>query len=360
MNKRFKTEPYIRYANCYEDAETLLKVIGGAKTALSIASGGDNCLALLTEPSLESLTVFDRNPAQLCLTKLKFAAFKHLTYEKVLVLLGIVKGASFSIYEKLRDSLDDETQSYFDNRPELISKIGLSHCGKFEYYLNKIRALVIRFTQSRKNIRQFMDMDIAGQREFYLRKINNRRWRFITKQFFSEKTVGEHGRDKSTFAYANGDLYQMITDRMLLCFDNVPNRENIYLQYTVYGRFIRLPFYLRKENFETVKANIDKASFVLGDVTTVAALGKSFDFFNLSDTFEYMSKEETAQNEKMIAECANSYATVVFWNMLTDRQFLSPAFSPMDNNQVYEIYKNEKAYYYQALRIYKRSQGVYE
>ena len=146
----------------------------------------------------------------------------------------------------------------------------------------------------------------------------------------------------------------MISDRMLLCFENVPNRENIYLQYTVYGRFIQLPFYLREENFEKIKSNVDKASFVLGDVRTVAAMSQNFDFFNLSDIFEYMSEEETAQHEKMIAACANGAATVVFWNMLVDRQFAAEDFSPLSEKQVYEIYKNEKAYYYQALRIYTR------
>lgn len=355
MNKRFKIEPYIRYANCYEDAETLLKIIGNSENALSIASGGDNSLALLTVPSLKNLTVFDRNPAQLSLTKLKFAAFKHLEYDEVLALLGISNGDSIAVYNKLRSKLYTETKEFFDERLSLVSKIGIVNCGKFEYYLNRIRKSVIRFTQSKKKLARFMNMAVDGQKDFYLNKINNRRWRIVTKRFFSQKTVEKLGRDRAAFAYAHTDLYDMITKRLLLCFDNVSNQENTYLQYTVYGRFTKLPFYLRKENFKAIKTNIDKAQFVLGDIEAVVATGKRFDFFNLSDIFEYMDEAELKQNEKMIADMSFSDAVVVFWNALVDRQFASGDFISADKSTVYEIYKNEKAYYYQALRIYERN-----
>ncbi|MCL2821850.1 MAG: BtaA family protein [Firmicutes bacterium] len=355
MNKEFKTEPYIRYANCYEDPKTLLKLVGEKKSVLSIASGGDNCLALLTAPNIKSITIFDKNPAQLCLTKLKFAAFKYLSHKDVLVLLGIIKGDSAAVYNSLRTKLDLDTKNYFDSRLKLISKIKLVNCGKFEYYLKKVRKIAIRLTQNKKNIKRFMNMPTDMQKDFYLNKINNRRWRFVAKRFFSKKTVARLGRDKDFFKYADADLHKAITDRILLCFDNVPNQENTYLQYTVYGRFVKLPFYLQKENFDIIKANIDKALFVLGDVSTVFSLNTNFDFFNLSDIFEYMDKEAAKQNEAMIAFCASQNAVIVFWNMLVDRQFLSEKFLPMCQDKIYQLYKNEEAYYYQALKVYTRT-----
>lgn len=348
-------EPYIRYANCYEDAESLLAVIDDrVKNVLAIASGGDNSLALLTISNIESLIVFDRNPAQLYLTKLKFSAFKHLSYEKVLVLLGVELGNSLAVYNELKANLDSETVKYFDERLDLIDKIKLINCGKFEYYLNKIRTKAIRFCISRKKIKQFMAIPIDKQKDYYLNKINNFRWRFITKKFFSKKVVSKLGRDKSNFKFADDDLFTKIHSRMLLCFDNVKNNENIYLQYTVYGKFIKLPFYLQKQNFERIKMNIDKTEFVLGDIKTVARLQKQFDFFNLSDIFEYMSEDETRKNEGMVFTMANEGARAVFWNMMIDRQFRSDNFEPFDEKKVQEIYQKEKAYYYQALRIYTK------
>ena len=354
MSKRFKTEPYIRYANCYEDAETLLKVVGSAQNILSIASGGDNTLALLTAPKIKHVTVFDKNPAQLALTKLKFAAFKYLDYAEVLTLLGVTSGNTRMLYNRIHPHLDTQTKNYFDANINLISKIKLVNSGKFEYYLNKIRTIAIGLSQTKKTLNQFFNLDIVRQKDFYLSKICNRRWNFITKRLFSQKVVSRLGRDRVAFNYANSNLYTSIIDRFLLCLDNVPNSKNIYLQYTVFGEFVELPFYLKKENFSTIKANVDKVSFVLGDINTVASQGTKFDFFNLSDIFEYMSEEQASENEFAIASIANHSAMVVFWNMIVDRQFTSDAFVASPDDAIKEIYINEKAYYYRALRIYKK------
>ncbi|MCL2847488.1 MAG: BtaA family protein [Firmicutes bacterium] len=353
--KRFKIEPYIRYANCYEDAGTLHAIIDeSVRSVLSIASGGDNSLALLANDNIESLMVFDKNPSQLYLTKLKFSAFKHLSYEKVLILFGIEAGNPLEIYCELMPNLDSEVIKYFNERIDLIDKIKLINCGKFEYYLNKIRTNAIRFCISKKKISRFINIEINEQKKYYLNKINKFRWRFITKKFFSQKIVEKLGRDKENFAYANDDLFSKIHNRMLLCFDNVKNDENIYLQYTVYGRFIALPYYLQPQNFAKIKANIDKVEFVLGDLKTVASLQKQFDFFNLSDIFEYMSEDEARENEHLIEAVANERARVVFWNMMIDRQFKSENFEPFDEAKVQEIYEKEMAYYYQALRVYTK------
>lgn len=207
MNRRFRHEPYIRYSNCFEDADTLLYAVAGKTgAALSIASAGDNSLALLTT-DISKLVVFDINPAQLYLTKLKFAAFGALEYEEVLILLGIKKGNIKKIYNKLEPWLDAETKNFFNNNKNLIFKTKLIHSGRFEYYFQKFRKIILPLTQSSKNVHAFMNMEkIEEQRPFYSKKINNRRWRFVIKRFFSEKTLARIGRDKDCF------------DNIILCF----------------------------------------------------------------------------------------------------------------------------------------------
>ncbi len=62
---------HIRYAQCWEDADVLLEALDvqPGDTCLSIASGGDNTLALLTrQPG--RVVALDLNPAQLACLRL--------------------------------------------------------------------------------------------------------------------------------------------------------------------------------------------------------------------------------------------------------------------------------------------------
>ena len=78
-----KTDNFqLRYANCWEDTEVLLRHINRGQGAqyLSIASGGENSLSLLyLDP--ERVHVVDVNPLQLYLLELKMAAIQQLDWE---------------------------------------------------------------------------------------------------------------------------------------------------------------------------------------------------------------------------------------------------------------------------------------
>ena len=79
----------IRYANCWEDADILLKGMDpkAGDRILSIGSGGDNSLALLSR-NPECVVAVDISEPQLHLIALKKAAVKHLDYEAFLGFLG--------------------------------------------------------------------------------------------------------------------------------------------------------------------------------------------------------------------------------------------------------------------------------
>lgn len=79
----------VRYANCWEDADilcTALAVRPGARI-LSIASAGDNALALLAEGA--QVVAADLSLAQLACLELRVAAFRRLEYEELLAFLGV-------------------------------------------------------------------------------------------------------------------------------------------------------------------------------------------------------------------------------------------------------------------------------
>ena len=80
---------YIRYANCWEDADLLLPAldIGPQDTVLSIGSAGDNSFSLLSQAPHRVIAV-DVNAAQLHLIALKKAAFLVFDYSTFLDFLG--------------------------------------------------------------------------------------------------------------------------------------------------------------------------------------------------------------------------------------------------------------------------------
>src|SRR5206468_12454551 len=85
---------FIRYASVWEDAEVLceaLQPVARNGRLLSIASAGDNALALLTLDPAEVVAV-DLSAAQLACTELKLAAFRALDDSELLEFLGFPPG----------------------------------------------------------------------------------------------------------------------------------------------------------------------------------------------------------------------------------------------------------------------------
>src|SRR5260370_42529121 len=85
----------IRYAQCWEDAYVLLAALepGPGKRCLSIASAGDNTLALLSRDP-ESVLALDLSPAQLACLELRVAAYRVLQHNELLALVGSVESVS--------------------------------------------------------------------------------------------------------------------------------------------------------------------------------------------------------------------------------------------------------------------------
>src|ERR1700693_1337234 len=71
----------LRYAQCWEDADVLLEAldIQPGDVCLSIASGGDNALAMLSR-SPATVLALDLSHAQLALLQLRVAAYRELSH----------------------------------------------------------------------------------------------------------------------------------------------------------------------------------------------------------------------------------------------------------------------------------------
>ena len=312
----------IRYANCWEDADILCEALEPApgKRILSIASAGDNSLALLAEGA--DVTAVDLSPAQLACLELRVAAIGQLEHDDVLAFLGIRSEEDRRrTYGKIAPSLSRKARCFWDARPTLIES-GIIHAGKFENYFHKFRTRVLPWIHGRGMAEGLLDeKDEAGRRDYYDNRWNNVRWRLLFRLFFNRFVMGRFGRDPEFFRYVKGSVAQRILRRAEHALTVLPTHANPYLRYIITGNFGEaLPRYLRREHFDRLRAQLDRLTLFEGPVEQAAAKLGPLDGFNLSDVFEYVDPKTSAGMYRKLLDAARPGARLAYWNMLVPRR----------------------------------------
>jgi S-adenosylmethionine-diacylglycerol 3-amino-3-carboxypropyl transferase len=348
----------IRYASCWEDADVLIKALkvkeGGRY--LSIASAGDNSLSLLSKsPSL--VLAIDINPVQLACAEIRKIAFQKLSYNELLVFLGVNEGKHRSeLYKRLAGDLSQEAKSFWDQHADLINK-GIIHVGKFENYFSLFRNRILPLIHSRKKVQLLMNIhDAAERRAFYDTAWNSFRWKLLFKIFFGRRMMGKLGRDPEFFKYVDTDVANRIFKRAEYALTVLPTDANPYLEYILTGNFKdTLPFYLRRENFDAIRKNIDRLVIFKGNLREALQREQKtkFDGFNLSDIFEYMSYNQYEEEVRNILNQTNPGGRLVYWNMLAERKRINGLETKMRflDQEAAELFKQDKAFFYKSLIV---------
>ncbi len=315
---------FIRYAQCWEDADIVLKGLNiepGDK-CLSIAASGDNSLAMLAfDPA--RVVAIDLNQSQLALLELKAAAFRALEYEEMLQLLGYSPSDErIDLFVKIEHLLSDDARKYWVTNIDTIDR-GVAGSGKFENYFRTFRKLILPLVHDKRTIDALLAERGPAQRAlFYEKSWNTLRWKMMFKLFFSKPVMGMLGRDPEFFKYAEGNLpanLMHLTRQALV--DQDPSK-NPYLHWILKGEFgDSLPFFLRRDNFEKIRRNIDCLEIRRNSMEQFleSSCDNEFDSFNLSDIFEYMSTQSFVDCLKNLRRVGKPGARLVYFNMMVDR-----------------------------------------
>jgi S-adenosylmethionine-diacylglycerol 3-amino-3-carboxypropyl transferase len=346
----------IRYANCWEDTEVLLKALNIRKGGvyLSIISGGDNTFSLLTAYPKKVVGV-DISKAQIALFYLKKEAIKNLTYQEVLKFLGVYPSVErILIYKKLESFLPSESRVFWNKNLNDIKK-GIIFSGKFERYFKIFRQYVIPFVHNKKTINSlFVRKNKERRAEFFYKEWNSLRWKLMFGVFFSRPVMGRLGRDPEFFNYVEVPVANNIKNRVDQGLVNLPANENPYVDFILNGNFKHiLPHYLREENFNIIKSNLDKLIVVEGSVEKGLKKKFSFDGYNLSDIFEYLDYNTFEGIYKSLLKSGKKGCRFVYWNMLAERH-IPPSlqnFVKPQNKLADELLRDAKAFFYNRLVI---------
>lgn len=348
----------IRYAQCWEDADILLAGldIQPGDTCLSIASAGDNALAMLTRNPARVIAV-DLNPAQLACLELRVAAFKELTHHEYLQLMGSRACRNrVMLYQKCRPLLSMQCQQFWDRRWNVIAQ-GIGNAGKFEKYFEHFRRKIIPLIHGKLTVKALLEGGDRRQRShFYANKWDNLRWRLLFRIFFSRFVMGRLGRDPQFFAYVEGSVSDRILQRTRHALTELNPADNPYLHWILLGTHgPTLPLAWREENFEVIRANLHKLEWHCQSLEDCLQQteDQSISRFNLSDIFEYMSQENYRKLLLLLLQKAKKGGRLAFWNMLVPRsrpQELGHRLNYLaEESQA--LHLRDKAFFYSAFLI---------
>jgi S-adenosylmethionine-diacylglycerol 3-amino-3-carboxypropyl transferase len=313
------------YAQCWEDADVLLDAldIRPGHVCLSIASGGDNTLAMLSCGPARVIAV-DRNPAQIACLELKVAAYRTLEFEEVRELFGSLPSRRRErLYRRLRPSLSAGARRYWDACADAIA-MGVGEAGKFEGYFRLFRNRALPFIHNRERVAQLLRGGPRPAREmFYDASWDTRRWRLMFHAFFSRPVMGRLGRDPECFRYVEGGVARRLLARARHALTALDPADNPYVQWILLGRHATaLPCALRPERFAAIRANLDRLEWHCGTLEDWLAShnGLAIDRYNLSDIFEYMSAEAYCQLLQHLVALGTPGGRLAYWNLLADRR----------------------------------------
>ncbi|MFZ5556110.1 MAG: DUF3419 family protein [Pseudomonadota bacterium] len=348
----------IRYAQCWEDADVLVEglAIQPGDTCLSIASAGDNSLALLVADPARVIAL-DLSPAQLACLELRVAAFRALRHPELLELMGSrYSTRRRDLYQRCRRSLSSESREFWDAHAREIDA-GIGAAGKFERYFALFRKRVLPLVHRRATVEALLDPREPEARErFYAERWDNWRWRLMFRVFFSRFVMGRLGRDKSFFQYVEGPVSERILRRTRHALTVLDPAANPYLNWILTGTHGgALPLALRPEFFETIRHRIDRIEWGLSSLEEFLdqAGPGAIDRFNLSDIFEYMSEANYEALLARLLEAATPGGRLLYWNMLTPRhrpESLADRLAPR-TELAQRLLAEDKAFFYSDLVI---------
>ena len=313
----------IWYGNVWEDAEVMCAALAPAAAGgrlLSIASAGDNALALLTLDPADVLAV-DVSFAQLAALELRIAAFRTLADDEILSFLGVDSSDDrLRTYARdIRSALSPAARSFWDARPHWI-RTGALHVGRFERYLALFRRIVLPLLHTRTAVHSWFSLRTRQAcEEYYDQQWNTRRWRFACRLLFAKSALSRFRYPGAT-SHVTVETGSLLASRSRRAFTIVPPAENPYVTYLLTGNYSKraLPLYLKPSAMAIIRSRIDRLRLSNTSAETVPT-GTRFDGMNLSDIFESLTPGDFAHAYAALMQRLRVGGRMAYWTLFVSR-----------------------------------------
>jgi S-adenosylmethionine-diacylglycerol 3-amino-3-carboxypropyl transferase len=320
--ERVATADTIRYAQCWEDADVLLEALDvhSGDVCLSIASAGDNTLALLTRHPRRVIAI-DLSSAQLHCLALRVAAYRRLEHPELLALMGSRPCRDRrALFERCRPELAPDTVAFWERRWPEAERWGIGGAGRLESYLRSFRRILPLVHRAPTVDALLRRKPCAERARFYTERWRTPAWRLLLKSFFCRTVMASLGRDREYFRHAEGDVAAHVERRVAHALCELDPADNPYLHWILTGRHgAALPLALRPEHFATIRANLDRLEWRRQSLQDFTRGRERVDACNLSDVFEYLSESEHERLYAALLERTRAGTRLAYWNWMVPR-----------------------------------------
>lgn len=315
----------VRYSMVWEDPVLLNAAleVHSADRVLSIGSAGCNALHLLLS-NPQSVTALDLSPAQCALMRLKKAAISKLEHQDFMNLIGFGDNrVAWSIYMSLRQELPEDDKFFFDQRASQFEK-GLSFQGRLEQYFAHFRTNGLSQVWTPEFMKALLKSTALEEQTALLKDHGNmEQLEKIVAQYFGFEGLTK-GRSETQMKYVTRTH---IGEKLFAQFSQTLKThlitENHFLHLFLVGKPAAdeyRPAIYQVANFSHLQTQIDKLHIVNSDLESfLQSSTETYSKMNLSDIFEYLSPEHTAQLFKRLADKMPAGGRLAYWTLLVDR-----------------------------------------
>lgn len=317
----------VMYSQCWEDPQLVRSALRVTERddVLSIASGGDNTLALLLDDP-RSVTALDYTPAQLHLVELKMAAMRQLPHDRFVAFLGVRPSENREgTFRQLIPNLSVCAADFWLKNLRAVRK-GIIHCGRLERYFSVFRTILLPLIHSEDTVAAMLRAPTTqGQAEVYLHRWETQRWQLLFDVFFSRFVMERLGRRREYFRFAeNAEVASTVRRRVQRGLCSVPICDNFYVQYILTGTYDDLsyaPPYLNPKTYPVIKSRLDRVTLEYGSLRPWLESRRtgSYSAFNLSDSLEYMAPAEAARTVQEISRVSREGGRIAYWTLFAER-----------------------------------------
>lgn len=320
------------YPQIWEDPEVDIPAMKIDETTriMTICSGGCNMMNYLTE-SPASVTAVDLNPAHVALGSLKIAALKHLPdYETFFLFFGCADDPkNIENYDKyIAPNLDKFTRDYWEKKivphgrrinmfKKNIYRFGL--LGKFIGTVHRVSKIYGKNPRDILKARTMEEQKVIFDRT--LAPLFEKK--FVKMMCNKPESLYGLGIPPAQFDELNesakGDMASLLKARLERMACQFPIEDN-YFAWQAFNRGYdrenkrAVPRYLKEDNYETLKANIENANVVHSTITEyLDGQGPdSVDCFVFLDAQDWMNDEQLNELWSAVLRSATDGARVIF------------------------------------------------
>lgn len=309
----------IGYSTVWEDELVLDEGLTPrpGERALSITSGGCSTLQLLHHDVGEVVSL-DFNAGQSALLELKMVALQHLDPDALWAFLGLGPSPTrAATYAALRPSLSDDARAYWDAHAEHVAA-GVTLVGKQDRFIH-LFARLLGWVQRRSTIEAFFGQpDLEAQRRFLDARLGGVAWRALSRVLLSRFAL-DRAFHRAHFAHSTevdpAGAFRRSAERALR---DVFIGDNFYLYYAAHRSYpsrTRCPRWLADGAREQIRSRLARVRIVTDEFErfVFSQPDASFDLFNLSNIFDWVSDSAFQTLAAQLARIARPGARLVYW-----------------------------------------------